>query len=118
MAATALVVTTMPLFGQIAALAFTTVDNVNGNSIPGDGKTMLVLRGLAGGGHIATMTSVADENGRTGDIVTAAIAEDEIMVLYPSRGDVFKQKTGDDKGKVVFSYDGANIQQVAVQYKL
>ena len=42
MAATALVVTAMPLFGQIAALAFTTVDNVNGNSIPGDGRTMLI----------------------------------------------------------------------------
>ena len=118
MAATALTVQAMPLFGQITALTFTAVDNTNGNSIPGDGKTMVILRGTGAGGHVATMTSVADENGRTGDIVTAALAVDEVMILYPSRPGVFKQKSGADKGLTVITFDGANIEAAAVQYQL
>ena len=39
------------------------------------------------------------------------------MFLFPSRADIFRQKTGADKGVVIFSYSGVNIEQVAVQLK-
>lgn len=115
MAATALTIVDMPLFGNIAALSFAAVDSVNGNSIPGDGLTMLVLRGTGAGGKIATMVSVADGNNRTGDIVTAAIATDEIMILYPARTNLFRKKTGVDKGVILFTFDGADIEVIAVR---
>lgn len=116
-AGTALTIQELPLFGLTTALAWTAADATDGNTIPGDGKTLVLVRGKTGGTHKATMVSVADKNNRTGDIATAVLAVNETAILYPSRPSAFQKAQGDadNPGLVLITVDGANIEFAAVR---
>ncbi len=62
------------------AISFTAADATNGNYIKSTGKEILVAQNTdAGGPHNVTVTSVVDEEGRSGDIVVAVPASSQAL---------------------------------------
>lgn len=51
-----------------------TMDSSNGNAIPMSGRDLVVIDNPDSASHTVTFHSVADSNGRLGDITTEAIA--------------------------------------------
>lgn len=56
------------------AMTFTTADTVNGNSFPFTGHEVLIIWNSDSTSHTVTLTSVADQRGRSGDVTAYSVA--------------------------------------------
>lgn len=117
MAATALTVQDATLFGG-DEITFGAIDQVNGNSIPAEPNIVVLVKRTDATEGDATMSSVADEYARTGDIVATLDADGEIAILAPTRPEVFSQKSGADLGKILLAWEDVNFTVAAVRIKL
>jgi hypothetical protein len=70
----------------------TASDGVQVALIPG--KTILIARNANAGSQTITVTSVADQQGRTGDITTYSLAAGAIVALGPFQTEGWRQSDG------------------------
>lgn len=75
-------------------LSMDTADNVNGNSFPATGKEILLIQNPDASPHTFTVTSVADQLGRTGDITSYSIPATSIAVIDMDTLAGWKQTNG------------------------
>lgn len=86
------VTTPVSINGTIAADAadfvWTAADVSNSNSATLTGREMLLVQNTGGSAYTVTVTSVADDLGRTGDITTYSLAAGDFAVFgpFPMRG--------------------------------
>lgn len=59
--------------GDLSVTALDSVDNTNGNSWSGNGRDLMVIQNPTVGAITITLTSVADQLGRKGDITAYSI---------------------------------------------
>lgn len=59
--------------GDLSVTALDSVDNTNGNSWVGNGRDLMVIQNPTAGAITVTLTSVADQLGRKGDITAYSI---------------------------------------------
>jgi hypothetical protein len=90
MARTNIALTSLGFAGK-SAVAWTAADATNDHSFVNDGKTLLLVKNATGAAAInVDVDSVADENGRLGD-VQLAVANGEIGVFGPFKPSIFNQ---------------------------
>lgn len=96
MARTALTPVTMPgsYTGAWTVFTFAAADNANGNAFALAPNDILLLFNSTGGTLTATLTSVADKLGRTGDITAVNLAAGAYAVFGPIQLDGWKQTDG------------------------
>lgn len=95
------------------AVTYSAVDAANGNTLVNDGKTSLWIKNGSGVSITATVVSVPDSNGRTGDLVITIVAGAEFAVgcLDPA---LFNQRSG-DVGQVHVTFSaGTSVTMAAV----
>lgn len=66
----------------------------DGVSCPADGKTLLVAHNTNAGAQTVTISSVADRNGRTGDITAYSIAAGRVATFGPFGREGWAQADG------------------------
>lgn len=66
----------------------------DGVSCPADGKTLLIAHNTNAGAQTVTISSVADRNGRTGDITSYSIAAGRVATFGPFRAEGWAQADG------------------------
>lgn|SRR5574341_265424 len=113
MARTAIAVTTVGFQGKIDNLTFTAADAVNGMMFDNDAQTVVVIKNTGAGVVNVTVTSVADEAGRTGNLVVAVPATTGIGFISLLRALWWNQRTS-DVGKVYLDFSTASGVSVAV----
>ena len=80
--------------GDLAA-AFTAADVANGNSFPSTGREIIIAQNTDGAAaHTVTITSIADERGRTGDITTYSIPANGFAAFAVTSTAGWKQSDG------------------------
>lgn len=104
--------------GSLADATFNAVTASNGSYFLNDGNVVLLCKNASGGAsRTITVTSVADEWGRTGD-VELTVADGDIGVIGRFRPNLFNQIGAGDLGKVFVDYDddtGLTIAAVSLQ---
>lgn len=110
MARTLIAATTVPANGGEAAITWTNADAVNGMYFANDGKTVLLIKNGDVATHTATVTSVADPFGRTGDVAMATIAG-ATNAAGPFPPNLFTQRDG--TGQVLVGFDAGTSVTVA-----
>ena len=114
MARTAIAVQEIAYLGS-GAINFSAADATNGMMFPNDGRTVLLVKNDGTSAITATVVSVADEYGRTGDIAPT-VAAGEIRIIGPLRSGLFNQKNGADQGKVYVNFSAdTNVKVAAVR---
>lgn len=95
MARTAITIQTLPTTGAgDTDLAFTAADATNDMSFANDGKTLFFVKNASASPVTATVVSVADEYGRTGDLAFV-VAAGKTGVCGPFRPQgIWNQSTG------------------------
>lgn len=117
MARTALPVTEVPFQGGLNAVPFGAVDQANGMVLDNDGLTILVVKNAAAGPVTVTVKSVADEAGRSGDVVLT-VAAGGTGVVGPLRPAWWHQRDGADAGRVQVDFSAsANITAAALRLR-
>lgn len=81
MARTALTVTDLSVNSELNPISYDTGDATNNHVLNNDGRTVLVMKNDTGAAVTVTVSSVADEAGRTGDISVSVANGDEMFVL-------------------------------------
>lgn len=98
-----------PSAGALTA-TWTAADTSNNNMFDLTGKEVLLVQNThASSAYTFTITSVADRNGRTGDITTYSLAAGETAVVGPIPTEGFQQ-TGTDKGKIYLTASNAAVK--------
>jgi hypothetical protein len=92
---TALAIQDVPPQSKLAVV-YSAADNANNNSFDNDGKTLLLVRNPTGGALAATIPSVTDENGRTGDLALT-VAAGETQVVGPLKSSLYNQSSDSNK---------------------
>ncbi len=112
MAKTALTVQAIAQAGIIPT--YQAVDAVNGNKFPNDGSTFLHIKNGSASPITATVTSVPDPYGRTGDIVINVAAGAE-AVAGPYAPGLFNQGVGSaDAGNAYVTFSSSTTVTAAV----
>ena len=99
--------------GNDAIITYSAVDAANGNAIVNNGKLVLLIKNGSGVSITATVVSVADEHGRTGDnaVVIAAGAEAAVGLMDPA---LWNQRTT-DVGEIHVTFSaGASVTMAAL----
>lgn len=118
MARTAIPIQTLPRNGAIANVSWTAADAVNGHEFRNGGKVVFLAKNTDAAAHNATVKSVADEAGRTGDIAIAIPATSGYSIAGPFRPAWFNQRAAADLGKVFVDIDVATgVSFAAVQFE-
>jgi len=114
MARTALTKTTAPGAYPTdgVVVSFDAADAVNLNKFPMTGRELVIAYNSDVASHNVTITSVADEKGRTGDITSDAIAAGAYHVYGP-----FTNKAGwaQSDGSLSLEADDATVKFAVVQ---
>jgi hypothetical protein len=97
--------------GQLA-ITMTAADVGNGNSFPFTGREILIVQNSDASGHHFTITSVADDKGRTGDVSSYAIAAG-VIAVFNFRGLQGGWQQSD--GTVHISADDATVKFAILQ---
>ncbi len=96
----------LPLAADSADLAFVAADTVNFNETPlVESKTVLVARNVGASSRTVTITSVADNNNRTGDITAYSLGAGEVARFGP-----FKSVGWASAGKLRFEANNAEVE--------
>lgn len=72
-----------PLAADSADVVFTAADVANGNQFAPTGKDLVLAYNSGGSPYTVTVTSVVDENNRSGTITTYSIGAGEIAAFGP-----------------------------------
>ena len=64
-------------------VTMTAIDVGNGNNVTCSGNDLLVFQNSGGSPYTITINSVADPQGRTGDVTTLSMAAGEIRIFNP-----------------------------------
>lgn len=97
-------------------LTWTAADTSNNNMADLTGKEIILAWNThASSAYTVTVTSVADRNGRTGDITTYSLAAGEIALIGPVPTEGFQQ-TGTDKGKIYLAASNASVKFAIVTF--
>jgi hypothetical protein len=87
-----------PYPGTVAADALdftlTAADVANGNDVVASGNDLLIIQNSGASTYTATIASVSDEKGRTGDITAYSLAAGDFAVFYFGNGNGWQQTTG------------------------
>lgn len=112
MAARTLIALTTVAAAAEGAVTFTAADAANGMYFVNDGRTVLLVKNADASPHTATISSVPDPYGRTGDIavVTAAGATNAAGVLPTA---LFNQTGAAALGQVFVGFDAGTSVTVA-----
>ncbi|HEY0701262.1 MAG TPA: hypothetical protein VGD60_00700 [Candidatus Acidoferrales bacterium] len=97
--------------GQLV-LTMTAADVSNGNSFPFTGREILIAQNTDTGAHHITITSVADDKGRTGDVSSYALAAGAV-VAFNFRG--LQGGWQQTDGSVHISADDATVKFAILQ---
>lgn len=108
---TSIPITEIGLNGSLNPIVWTAADSTNDMMFDNDGRTVLLIRNASAGAVNVTVKSVADEAGRTGDIVMA-VAAGNTSAVSPLRPAWWNQRSG-DIGKVHVDFDVATSITVA-----
>lgn len=105
--------------GSLAAVTFNAVTQANGSYIANDGTVLVLAKNAAGGGlsRTVTVTSVADEYGRTGTI-TRSVADGAIAAIGLFKPSLYNQTDTGNLGKLYLDYDsdsGLTIAAISVR---
>lgn len=84
----------LPIAADAADLAFTAADATNKEQFTASGNDLLVAYNSGASPRTITITSVADEKGRTGDITTYSLAAGEFAVFGPLKKAGWMQSDG------------------------
>jgi len=117
MARTLLAVQNVPQFNGLTPIVWTAVDSVNGMMFPNDGQTIVLVRNNDAASKTATMRSIADEHGRTGDIaliVPAASGGVPGEAIFNPENQALFNQVGADAGNVYLDFSAATATTVAV----
>ncbi len=89
----------LPIGANTRDLAMQAGDPALGNYTPlVEGKTLILLQNTFAGAKTVTFTSVADSYGRTGDITTYSIGQDEFALFGPFKAAGWSHGSGADGG--------------------
>jgi hypothetical protein len=113
---TALPIIDVPVNAEIDSITFSTADQTNGNAYPNDGKTHLIFQNTTGAAITATIVSVADEAGRTGDLTVVVPATTGIGYVPRLRQPWWNQQSGVDAGSVLINYSAAGLKVAALRH--
>lgn len=113
---TSIPVTEVGFLTEVDNLTWTTPDQANGNMFPNDGMTVLVIRNTTVGVITATVVSVPDEWGRTGDLSVAVPANTGVAFVPPLAPAVFNQRAA-DLGNVYVNWSAAGAQIAALRIR-
>ena len=91
--------------GAGVVAAATAADVANGNAVKLSGGEILVARNSGAAGHTVTISSVADDQGRTGDITAESIAAGATHIFGPFQPRGWKQ----NDGNLYFSANHAEV---------
>jgi hypothetical protein len=98
----------LPIGANTRDLAMQAGDTALGNYTPiVEGKTVVLLHNTFAGAKTVTFTSVADAYGRTGDITTYSIGQDEHARFGPFKAAGWSHGTGADGGLWIDVSDAA-----------
>ena len=75
-------------------VTMTAIDTGNGNSVPATGNDFLIVQNSGGSPYTFTLTSVADPQGRTGDVAAASMAAGEVRIFGPLPSMGWQQSDG------------------------
>ena len=118
MARTALAVTDVPFQSGIANISFTAVDQPNGNKFDNDGNTILIVKDTGGGNCTVTVRAVADEAGRSVDLVLVVPLTTGIGIMGPFRAQWWNQRAAPDVGAVGVDFStGTGVTAAALRLK-
>lgn len=111
---TAVTVQNASLFGG-DTISFAAVDGTNGNTIPPEPGIIVIVK-VGATATVVTMESVADpEYQRVSDVVSSSVSNADLY-FQPQKIAGFKQKTGDNAGKVHFTFSqGTNVTIAAIR---
>jgi hypothetical protein len=85
----------LPVAALSLDFAFSAADNVNANQFPFTGREVLLVQNTAGAPGTFTLTSIADSQGRTGDITTYQVGAGLFSIIDLGRlGDGWRQADG------------------------
>lgn len=84
----------LPLGALAAQLTFAAGDNGNGNSFVSTGRELLLVQNTAGAPGTVTITSVADNLQRTGNITAYSVPAGGFAMLGPFQQAGWKQSDG------------------------
>lgn len=103
---------TLPLVANSLDLALTAADTGDGNMTPIVRRRtcLLAINTHASTAYTVTVTSVADVNGRTGDLGPYTMQAGEIARWGPFDTAGWAQVTGDDVGALYFAANNAAIK--------
>ena len=85
---------TLPVTADSLDAVFTAADTVNKNQFKPTGNDLIVAWNSGASPYTITITSIADDKKRTGDITTYSLAAADIAVLGPMKLDGWKQADG------------------------
>lgn len=93
---------------------FTAIDVGNGNRTLNNGQLMLIfVNSHETNAYTVTVTSVADQNGRTGDITAYSLAAGEYAIVGPLKTEGWTQTTG----YVHYTAENAAVKVLPVQLR-
>lgn len=96
-----------PYAADGVALTLTAADTANNNQFVASGKDIVIAQNTDGAAaHNVTITSVADDKGRTGDITNHSVPADGIAVFGPFEVAGWRQSDG----KIYLEADNASIK--------
>ena len=89
----------LPIGANTRDLAMQAGDVALGNFTPiVEGKTLVLVHNTFAGAKTVTFTSVADGYGRTGDIATYSIGQDELAIFGPFKAGGWSHGSGAEGG--------------------
>lgn len=97
-----------------ADLTMTAADVANKEEVTLTGAEIVIAHNTGASEHTVTITSVADSQGRTGDIETYALAADDYAVFGPFGTEGWLQSSG----KLHFEADDAEVKFAVVKLPL
>lgn len=84
----------LPVAANALDVTMTAADATNDNQFVLDGPCIIIAHNTGVAARTITLTSVADEKNRTGDITAYSIGPSEYMAFYVSATGGWKQSTG------------------------
>lgn len=114
MARTAIALQDVPFQSGIANITYTAADNANGMKFDNNGNTLLIVKNTGAGACTVTVRAVADEAGRTVDLVLVCPITTGFLIAGPFRTQWWNQRVAPDVGSVGVDFSTGTGVTVAV----
>lgn len=97
---------TLPITANAADLVETAADVGNKNQFVASGNDLIIAHNTGAGAHTITITSVANQKKRTGDITAYSIGAGEVAIIGPAKIMGWAQADG----KIYLEADHAEVK--------